>query len=58
MPQQGPSNGAFGKDLSIESNLAKESIGSGSKLDTHVVPDLRETRQELQSLTIKPVTDY
>ena len=36
MPQQGSSNGAFGKDLSIESNLAKESIGSGSKLDTHI----------------------
>ena len=36
MPQQGPSNGAFGKDLSIESNLAKESIVSGSKLDTHI----------------------
>lgn len=36
MPQQGSSNGAFGKDLSIESNLAKESIGSGSKLDSHI----------------------
>ena len=36
LPQQGSSNGAFGKDLSIESNLAKESIGSGSKLDTHI----------------------
>ena len=36
MPQQGSGNSAFGKDLSIESNLAKESIGSGSKLDTHI----------------------
>ena len=36
MPHQGSSNDAFGKDLSIESNLAKESIGSGSKLDTHI----------------------
>ncbi len=36
MPQQGSSNSAFGKDLSVESNLAKDSIGSGSKLDTHI----------------------
>ena len=36
MPQQGPSNGAFGKDLSIESNLAKESVGSASKLDANI----------------------
>ena len=36
MPNQGSSNGAFGKDISIESNLARESIGSGSKLDTHI----------------------
>ena len=57
MPQQGPSNGALGKDLSIESNLAKESIVSGSKLDTHITGS-QETRQELQSLTTKPVMDY
>jgi flagellar hook-length control protein FliK len=36
MPQQGHSNGAFGKDLSIESNLAKESVGSASKLDANI----------------------
>ena len=36
MPQQGSSTTSFGKDLSIESNLAKEIIGSGSKLDTHI----------------------
>ncbi len=35
MPQQGSSNGAFGKDLAAESNLAKQSIGYNGKVDTN-----------------------